>query len=177
MDPLHDLWRRHPRAVASTLGVKTGFRSAEADYYHALAADQSRIGTVDLRTEALVIGCIWRTMFRSAMPTFVVVNTPLQGKWLFEVAEKMIGKSGDVRGLVWVGYGHQGLSLASSSSLAVVYMLPNELTEKPLPKRSLVVVPNLDAVETSLIRDLGEKEEAGKISLHVNVSRSRLLTT
>ena len=175
MDPLHDLWRRHPRAVASTLGVKTGFRSAEADYYHALAADQSRIGTVDLRTEALVIGCIWRTMFRSAMPTFVVVNTPLQGKWLFEVAEKMIGKSGDVRGSS--GSDMVTRAVAGLIQLAVVYMLPNELTEKPLPKRSLVVVPNLDAVETSLIRDLGEKEEAGKISLHVNVSRSRLLTT
>lgn len=172
MDNNYELWRSFPRALSMALRVRTDYGSEESKFYRRLATGASRIGTVGLNLKAHVVAAIWRTMFRKA-PTLVVIATPTQGQWFFQAAEQLLTRCEAVRNRVWIGREHSGLTMAHSTTMQAVAIRPHELVGH-VPVDSLVLVPNLDAVDGAYLRVAAELEKEGRITLAVNAPRSRL---
>lgn len=166
MDADYERWHDSPRSLAQALGIRTTWGSEESRFYRALGANQSRIGTVGLNLKAHVVAAVWRTLFRRS-PTFVVVATPTQMQWFFQAAEQHITRCEGVRNRVWIGREHSGLALAHSQAMLCVGLRPQDITDR-LPVDSMVIVPNIDAVDGKFLKVAAELEALGKIKLVVN---------
>lgn len=169
MDTDYTRWLDSPRSLAQALGIRTTWGSEESKFYRALAANQSRIGTVGVNLKAHVVAAIWRTLFRKA-PTFIVAATRTQMEWFFQAAEQHITRSEGVRNRVWIGRGHSGLAQAHSQVMLCVGLLPAEITDR-LPLDSMVIVPNIDAVDGKFLKLAADLEAEGRIKLVVNAPR------